>query len=202
MYSGVQSARDEFRRHHLGEHEGGSDAGLVGPFGGPTAIEHPVPQAEGDDVGQPDRAAGGEQDRAGLLLVVADDGADEFDDRGEVVEAHRRDEHQRQAMQERRATIDAARVADHQHDQQQQLDRREEERRLQHVPVGERELHRRRHEHRHRHRPAALTSRERSYRRCRDRRAPSPAVRDQPPVEPAQNATMRSTNRSGSTRWG
>ncbi len=42
-----------------------------GPLGGSTAVEQPVPEAERDDVGHPDRRAGGEQDGAGLVPVVA-----------------------------------------------------------------------------------------------------------------------------------
>ena len=184
------------------EHEGRSDTGPAGPFGGPTAVEQPVPQAEGDDVGQPDRAPVASRTvpvSSGLSLRMI---APTSSTTAATLS--------RSSRRRARTSGDAGVASD---------DRCGPGRRSSTRPAAAARPSGRGTSASTRAGWAARTAsppppappaaigqrrspREWSYRRCRDRRAPSPAVRDQPPVEPAQNAMRRSTNRSGSTRWG
>ncbi len=59
-----------------------------------------------------------EQHRRRLGRIVLEDRRDQFDHRGDVVDAHDDDEGQHHPSKRIRTPVDAAWIADHQHDEQ------------------------------------------------------------------------------------
>ncbi len=106
--------RTPVRRRQLGsgvlrEREARLDAGVGRALGRTAAIELPVPEAEDDEVGEPDRgAAPAEQVRRPAQTVRAvQDVVDEQAHAGHRADRHDRDQHDRRSTSLHRAAVDA-----------------------------------------------------------------------------------------------
>jgi hypothetical protein len=148
----------QLRRGHLGEKEVRVRIAGRCPGGRPAPVELPVPQREGDHVGQPDRAAGQQQrhrvvpERSPALGQVVD----QLRGRPGHRQADRADQQQPGQPQHGRFPGDPGRVGQRQRHEQQPLQHRQQPARMERQLGRYGQLQRHRHQHGQADRPAVL----------------------------------------------
>jgi hypothetical protein len=115
----IPAGRDVLGVDHLGEDEGGLMGRAAHAGGRAAAVEIPVPQAEDDDVAEPDGTAAGEQDiGVGAEFRRADDPGHQTHRGAGVHGGDQADQRAGQYPEPSRFAVDAARIADDQYGQE------------------------------------------------------------------------------------